>query len=92
MDERANPAPGARCATLDATGLICPEPVLRARARLAQLDAGDVLEVVTDDPMAELDFQVFCDRTGHRLESSTERGGVRVTRIRKRTGSGEASG
>jgi tRNA 2-thiouridine synthesizing protein A len=69
---------------LDALGLICPEPVLRARARLAAMADDEVLEIHTDDPMAELDFRVFCDRTGHVLESSREREGVRVTRIRRR--------
>ncbi|NKI36487.1 sulfurtransferase TusA family protein [Wenzhouxiangella sp. XN79A] len=75
---------------LDATGLICPEPVLRARACLARMAAGERLEILTDDPMAELDFQVFCDRTGHVLEASRQRGEVRVTRIRRRAGSGPA--
>ncbi len=83
MDDSAHTLPSAH-AQLDARGLICPEPVLRARTRLAEMTEGDVLEIHTDDPMAELDFRVFCDRTGHVLESSREREGVRVTKIRRR--------
>ncbi|MDX1571755.1 MAG: sulfurtransferase TusA family protein [Xanthomonadales bacterium] len=53
----------------DARGLICPEPVLRARQALKSMPAGAVLELVASDPHAELDFEVFCHRTGHGLEN-----------------------
>lgn len=52
---------------LDATGLMCPEPVFRARQCLAAMEAGQVLEVLADDPLAELDLAVFCERTGHEM-------------------------
>lgn len=70
--------------TVDALGLICPAPVLRAREVLESMGAGQLLEILTDDPLAELDLQVFCDRTGHRLVASTEADGVLRTRIRRR--------
>ena len=53
--------------TLDATGLLCPEPVFRARRCLAEMEAGQVLEVLADDPLAEIDFTVFCEQTGHEM-------------------------
>ncbi|MEM1082148.1 MAG: sulfurtransferase TusA family protein [Pseudomonadota bacterium] len=56
-------------AHLNARGLICPEPVLRAGQQLRRLTSGQLLEVLADDPLAELDFQVFCDQTGHSLVS-----------------------
>lgn len=51
--------------TLDATGLKCPLPVLRARKSLKSLSPGDVLIVRATDPAAERDFQAFCDETAH---------------------------
>lgn len=75
---------------LDAVGLICPEPVMRVRILLDSMGAGERLEVRTDDPLAPVDLQVFCDRTGHVLEASVERDGICITRIRKRAGSGPA--
>lgn len=70
--------------TVDALGLICPVPVLRAREVLESMSAGELLEILTDDPLAELDLQVFCDRTGHELVASRGADGVLRTRIRRR--------
>ena len=55
---------------LDARGLICPLPVLRARKILMGLPAGAVLEVHATDPAAPGDFEAFCETTGHRLLST----------------------
>lgn len=54
-------------AQLDATGLLCPLPVLKARKRLEPLSSGDVLEVVADDPAARVDLPHFCCEQGHEL-------------------------
>jgi len=54
-------------AELDATGLLCPLPVLKARKRLAALPAGAVLKVHADDPAARVDFPHFCTEQGHVL-------------------------
>ena len=56
--------------TLDATGLLCPLPVLKARKRLSQMAPGARLEVLTDDPAAIIDMPHFCHEAGHVLESS----------------------
>ena len=53
--------------TLDATGLTCPLPVLRARKALKQMAGGDELRVLATDPGAVNDFHAFCDAAGHRL-------------------------
>ena len=52
---------------LDATGLLCPLPVLKARKRLQPLAAGDELEITTDDPAAIIDIPHFCAEAGHTL-------------------------
>lgn len=61
---------------LDAKGLLCPLPVLRARKALKALGPGDVLTVEATDPSAPKDFAAFCETTGNRLLSSTEADGV----------------
>lgn len=55
---------------LDATGLMCPEPVFRARQCLATMEVGQILEILADDPLAEIDLAVFCERTGHAMLAS----------------------
>jgi tRNA 2-thiouridine synthesizing protein A len=52
---------------LDLTGLKCPLPVLKARRQITQMAAGDLVEVMADDPAAPLDFEHFCRTAGHEL-------------------------
>jgi tRNA 2-thiouridine synthesizing protein A len=56
--------------TLDARGLRCPLPVLKARKALKDLADGDILRVLATDPGAVKDFEAFCRTTGHRLLES----------------------
>jgi tRNA 2-thiouridine synthesizing protein A len=71
---------------LDARGLVCPLPVLRANRALRGLAAGDRLRVLVTDPAAPEDFVRFCATTGHELVASGEAGeaGVVAILIRKR--------
>lgn len=52
---------------LDAIGLLCPLPVLKARKRLMALDNGQVLRLQTDDPAAVIDVPHYCTESGHKL-------------------------
>jgi tRNA 2-thiouridine synthesizing protein A len=52
---------------LDARGLLCPLPVLRARRRLMALPPRGVLRLLTDDPAALVDVPHFCAEAGHAL-------------------------
>jgi len=61
--------------SLDLTGLKCPLPVLKARRQINQMERG-ILEVLADDPAAPLDFQHFCDTSGHRLVRNAADGGI----------------
>jgi tRNA 2-thiouridine synthesizing protein A len=71
-------------ATLDATGLLCPLPVLKARRALKPLAPGAVLEVIATDPGATKDFEHFCQTTGcELLEASEQPGGILRFRMRK---------
>lgn len=68
---------------LDAKGLKCPLPVLRARKALKDLPAGGRLTVEATDPSAPADFENFCETTGHTLETSEEADGVYRFTLRK---------
>jgi tRNA 2-thiouridine synthesizing protein A len=50
---------------LDASGLSCPLPVLKARKLLIAMKPGETLEVLTTDPMSVVDMPVFCAQAGH---------------------------
>jgi tRNA 2-thiouridine synthesizing protein A len=52
---------------LDASGLSCPLPVLKARKALMAMQPGDILEVVTTDAMSIVDMPVFCAQAGHAI-------------------------
>ena len=69
---------------LDATGLLCPLPVLKARRALRTVPAGGILRVLATDPGAVKDFQHFCQTTGCQLiETSEEANGVFRFRLKK---------
>lgn len=57
---------------VDASGLKCPLPILRAKKALAQLQSGQVLKVITTDPHAVRDFQAFSKQTGNGLLAQVE--------------------
>ena len=57
---------------LDARGLNCPLPILRAKKALAELHSGQILKVLATDPGALRDFQAFSRQTGHELVSHAE--------------------
>lgn len=69
--------------TLDAVGLLCPLPVLKARKRLQSLNSGDDLTILADDPAAVIDVPHFCAEAGHVLISSNLDGPVQTYVIRK---------
>jgi len=68
---------------LDARGLLCPLPVLKARKRLQSMGTGDVLRIIATDPAAVIDVPHFCNEAGHGLLSQDERDEMQVYLIRK---------
>jgi len=60
---------------LDASGLNCPLPILRAKKSLAAMDSGQVLHIIATDPGAVKDFEAFAKQTGNELLESNEDGG-----------------
>ena len=58
--------------TLDAVGLLCPLPVLKARKRLQSLKSGQVLRMIASDPAAQIDVPHFCTEAGHAFLGAEE--------------------
>lgn len=71
-------------ALIDARGLSCPMPLLKARQALMVLDSGATVCVLATDPAAPRDFEDFTDATGHALIESREEAGVFVIVVAKR--------
>jgi tRNA 2-thiouridine synthesizing protein A len=69
--------------TVDAVGLACPLPILRAKKALATILPGEVLRVITTDRGAVRDFQAFCRQTGNELLTQVDEV-ERVTHYLKR--------
>lgn len=68
---------------IDATGLLCPLPVLKARKRLSGMAPGAVLRLIATDPAAVIDVPHFCAEAGHDLISTAEDGTVQIYLIRR---------
>ena len=70
-------------AHLDATGLVCPEPLMLVRNRVRGLDAGQVLHVTATDPSTRRDLHNFCRFMGHQMLHEREQAGCFEYWIRK---------
>ncbi|KAA3640170.1 MAG: sulfurtransferase TusA family protein [Proteobacteria bacterium] len=57
---------------IDATGLLCPQPLLKLKQAMSKLAVGQQLCIAVTDKHAELDFQVWCERFGHRMAGPIE--------------------
>ena len=62
--------------TLDAKGLNCPLPILRAKKALKDVPRNGTLEILATDPGAVADFAAFCRTTGNTLAEQTTQGDV----------------
>ena len=70
-------------AIVDAQGMLCPLPVLRARKSMKALNSGETLEVLATDAGSVADFAAYCKTTGDELVESSELDGVFRFLIRK---------
>jgi TusA-related sulfurtransferase len=68
---------------VDATGLECPMPLLKAKRALNDMRTGQRLQVVATDQGSVRDFQVFAEQSGHTLLSSRENAGVYTYLLQK---------
>lgn len=70
-------------AEVDATGLRCPMPLLKAKRALNAMQPGEILRVLSTDSGSVRDFTVFSEQSGHALLSSAQQGDVYTLLLRK---------
>ena len=68
---------------LDAKGLNCPLPILKAKKMLSGMQPGDILIIEATDPGSVADFAAFCSQTGNELLESGQEGDVFKFKIKK---------
>jgi tRNA 2-thiouridine synthesizing protein A len=68
---------------LDARGLNCPLPILRAKKSLGELQSGQILKIHATDPGSIKDMQAFAKQTGNELLSTAENDGEFIFLVRK---------
>lgn len=71
---------------LDARGLLCPMPIVKASKEIKALHDSEILKVLATDRGSVADFPAWADDTGHELLSWHEEGGTFVFYIRKKEG------
>lgn len=86
--DRQTPKPGeatfpAADAHLDTVGLYCPVPIIKTQARIRTMQAGEVLEIASDDRVILLDMPAWCRSTGHEYLGSREEAGEILLYVRK---------
>jgi tRNA 2-thiouridine synthesizing protein A len=69
---------------LDARGLNCPLPILKAKKALAEMETGQVLRIVATDSGSVRDFQAFAKQTGNALLSHSQQNGEYTFLMRRK--------
>ena len=71
--------------SFDFTGLKCPLPVLKTKRALKEVKDGEIIEVLADDPAANLDLKHFCEVSGNILIKITQDNNIIKCLIQKNT-------
>jgi tRNA 2-thiouridine synthesizing protein A len=77
---------------LDARGLNCPLPILKAKKALATMSSGEMLKVVATDPGSMRDFQAFARQTGNELVEQSNVADEFIHVLRRRGSAGAPVG
>lgn len=78
-------------ASLDAVGLYCPAPIVLTTEKMHELEDGDVLEVLADDPEVLSDFPAWCKTTGHKFLKVEKENGIFKLYLQKSDDRGQKS-
>jgi tRNA 2-thiouridine synthesizing protein A len=68
---------------LDCLGLFCPMPIVKTREAMKSMTAGQVLEMLSDDPASDADMRSWAKRTGNELLAVTKDGAIYRFLVRK---------
>jgi TusA-related sulfurtransferase len=69
---------------LDARGLNCPLPILKAKKALADMQSGQTLKIIASDAGTVRDFQAFAKQTGNDMVHQESVGGEHITVLKRR--------
>lgn len=69
---------------LDARGLNCPLPILKAKKALADMLSGQTLKIIATDAGSVRDFQAFAKQTGNELVEQQTEGADFITVLKRR--------
>ncbi len=69
--------------SVDCLGMFCPMPLFMARKAIEEVDVGEVIEVLADDPSAKKDIPDWAERAGHRILGIEEENGVIMIKIQR---------
>lgn len=69
---------------IDASGLMCPLPLLRLKKTLTGMDSGEVVKVIATDPAAHLDFGVYANQSGHQIIELIKQNEKQIFYIKKK--------
>ncbi len=84
MSDGGDDAVGKVDAEVDARGLNCPLPILKAKKALAGMSSGQLLRVLATDPGSLRDFQAFARQTGNELVEQSQQGDIIAHVMRRR--------
>lgn len=82
-DDTTNSSLAITTDILDLRGLKCPLPALLARRALARVAAGQVIEILADDPMAPVDVPHMCAQEGYEVIDTRKEGPAARIRVRR---------
>ncbi len=71
---------------VDTRGFFCPVPVIKVSDALRRIDAGRLVEIISDDPAIEFDLPAWCRSNGHTIRRSERQGDVFRYIVEKGTG------
>ncbi len=69
--------------SVDCLGMFCPMPLFMARKAIEEVQVGEVIEVLADDPSAKKDIPDWAERSGHQVLGIDEEDGIFIIRIRR---------
>lgn len=71
--------------TVDYKGLFCPMPIVKISRAIKEIEVGQVLEMLADDPGSKPDMQAWARQTGHELVSMVEESGLFKFYVRRKS-------
>ncbi|AKG90673.1 putative redox protein, regulator of disulfide bond formation [Geoglobus ahangari] len=69
--------------SVDCIGMFCPTPLFEARKAVEEVEVGEIVEVLADDPSAKKDIPEWAERAGHEVVDVKEDDGVFIIKIRR---------